>query len=61
MHMRKLQRQRREPNFPPCEFGSESLPLRHTQVPFDQSCKSAQAFRVGFGPGSGLKLKKIRA
>ena len=24
-----------------------------------QSCKSGRAFRVGFGPGSGLKLKKI--
>ena len=24
-----------------------------------QSCKSGRAFRVGFGPGSGLKLTKI--
>ena len=24
-----------------------------------QSCKSGRAFRVGFGPGSGLKLIKI--
>ena len=26
---------------------------------FAQSCKSGRAFRVGFGPGSGLKLTKI--
>ena len=25
----------------------------------EQSCKSSRAFRVGFGPGSGLKLTKI--
>ena len=26
---------------------------------FSQSCKSGRVFRVGFGPGSGLKLTTI--
>ena len=48
MHMRKLQRQRRESNFPPCEFGSESLPLRHTQVRFDSSCFCTSSHEAKF-------------
>ena len=28
-------------------------------VKVDQSCQSGRAFRVGFGPGLGLKLTKI--
>ena len=29
-------------------------------LPLVQSCKSGWAFRVGFGPGSSLKLTKFR-